>query len=246
MERSAHRSGQPRPIVLVRSGGGIAAPGQLRSLRLAVPLDGIGIDFWRAMALAGLHGALSVAGLTPDDAELVDLPALPAGGQWAAEPAALRDGAVDAVYVKGALDAAPDRRARVNNGTPRPVTVHQRLLDDRPELVARFLARPEARLQAVRPDRTRRGGRGHPGEERRAHQAGVRRRIVRTGTPGVSKDVCGRYNARRPAGHGPGVRGLPGCPVGVRSRGGPRRGGPPRATPPGPAQPAGARPEFSG
>lgn len=38
------------------------------------------------------------------------------------------------------LDAVPDRRARVNNGTPRPVTVHQQLLDEQPELVARFLA----------------------------------------------------------------------------------------------------------
>ena len=34
----------------------------------------------------------------------------------------------------------PDRRVRVNNGTPRPITVHQRLLDERPDLVARFLS----------------------------------------------------------------------------------------------------------
>ncbi|MFD9592712.1 ABC transporter substrate-binding protein [Kitasatospora sp. NPDC059973] len=146
---------EERQVVLVRAGSGIGSPGQLRGLRLAVPRHGIGIDFWRAMALAGLHGALATAGLTLDDAELVDVPAAPGGGQWAAELAALRDGVVDAVYVKGALaveaarrfgaevaielDAAPDRRSRVNNGTPRPVTVHQRLLDERPDLVARFL-----------------------------------------------------------------------------------------------------------
>ncbi|MFB7616760.1 ABC transporter substrate-binding protein [Kitasatospora sp. NPDC056181] len=147
---------EERQVVLVRSGSGITGPGQLRGLRLAVPRHGIGIDFWRAMALAGLHGALSLAGLTLEDAELVDVPALPGGGQWAAELAALRAGTVDAVYVKGALaveaarligaevavelDAVPERRTRVNNGTPRPITVHQRLLDDHPELVARFLA----------------------------------------------------------------------------------------------------------
>ncbi|MEU3567487.1 ABC transporter substrate-binding protein [Kitasatospora sp. NPDC036755] len=146
---------EERQVVLVRAGSGISEPGQLRGLRLAVPRHGIGIDFWRAMALAGFRGALGLAGLTLADAELVDVPGVPGGGQWSAELSALRDGTVDAVYVKGALaveaarrigaevavdlDAAPDRRARVNNGTPRPITVHQRLLDERPELVARFL-----------------------------------------------------------------------------------------------------------
>ncbi|MEE1824564.1 ABC transporter substrate-binding protein [Streptomyces sp. BE20] len=147
---------EERQVVLVRAGSGIAGPEQLRGRRLAVPRHGIGIDFWRAMALSGLHGALSLAGLTADDAEWVDVPAAPDGGQWAAELAALRDGVVDAVYVKGALaveaarrigaevavdlDVAPDRRARVNNGTPRPITVHQDLLDKHPDLVARFLS----------------------------------------------------------------------------------------------------------
>jgi len=65
-------------------------------------------------------------------------------------------GEVDAIYVKGAsaldqvreaglvvaidLDALPDPRFRVNNGTPRPITVHQSLLDDHFDLVVRFLA----------------------------------------------------------------------------------------------------------
>ncbi|MFB6889556.1 ABC transporter substrate-binding protein [Kitasatospora sp. NPDC056327] len=147
---------EERQVVLVRSGSGVTDPGQLRGLRLAVPHHGISIDFWRAMALAGLHGTLALAGLTADDVEWVEVPATPGGGQWAAELAALRDGVVDAVYVKGALaveaarrtgaeiavelDTVPDRRARVNNGTPRPITVHQQLLDEQPELVARFLA----------------------------------------------------------------------------------------------------------
>jgi ABC-type nitrate/sulfonate/bicarbonate transport system substrate-binding protein len=68
----------------------------------------------------------------------------------------LADGQVDAVYGKGSLfaenvaqlglvvavdlDALPDRRFRVNNGTPRPITVHERLLAERPDIVVNFLA----------------------------------------------------------------------------------------------------------
>lgn len=65
-------------------------------------------------------------------------------------------GRVDAVYVKGAsaveaarerglvvgidLDAFADRRTRVNNGTPRPITVHASFLEDHFDLLVRFLA----------------------------------------------------------------------------------------------------------
>lgn len=68
----------------------------------------------------------------------------------------LVEGRVDAVYVKGAsaidaaraagvvvgidLDAFPERRHRVNNGTPRPITVHQHTLDHHFDIVVRFLA----------------------------------------------------------------------------------------------------------
>ncbi|MGW0994066.1 ABC transporter substrate-binding protein [Streptomyces sp. NPDC002523] len=146
---------EERQSILVREDDELHAPGQLRGRRLAVPRHDIAIDFWRAMALHGHAGALSLAGLTLADAELVEVRGS-RQGQWEGELAALRDGRVDAVYVKGALaveaarrygakvaidlDAAPDRRARVNNGTPRPITVHQRLLDEHPEVVARFLA----------------------------------------------------------------------------------------------------------
>ncbi|BAJ32050.1 MULTISPECIES: ABC transporter substrate-binding protein [Kitasatospora] len=147
---------EERQAILARADSGITSAGQLRGLRLAVPRHPIAIDFWRAMALAGHHGALASAGLGWEDVESVDVEAAPGGGQWEAELAALADGRVDAVYVKGALaveaarrhgavpavelDALPDRRHRVNNGTPRPITVHQQLLDEQPELVARFLA----------------------------------------------------------------------------------------------------------
>jgi ABC-type nitrate/sulfonate/bicarbonate transport system substrate-binding protein len=67
----------------------------------------------------------------------------------------LAAGKVDAVYVKGAaaadaaeerglvvgvdLDAYPSRLARINNGTPRPIVVHQHMLDEHLDLVERFL-----------------------------------------------------------------------------------------------------------
>lgn len=72
---------------------------------------------------------------------------------WAID--ALAAGTVDAVYVKGAsaldgareagvivgidLDALPDKSARVNNGTPRPITVHQSLIDNHFDYLVRFL-----------------------------------------------------------------------------------------------------------
>lgn len=146
---------EERQSILVRADSDLRTPAQLRGKRLAVPVHPIAIDFWQAMALAGFAGALSLAGLDLGDAHLVQVPGTPKA-QWEGELAALRDGRVDAVYVKGALaveaarrygaevavdlDAAPDRRARVNNGTPRPITVRQQLLDQEPELVARFLA----------------------------------------------------------------------------------------------------------
>ncbi|WP_157253767.1 ABC transporter substrate-binding protein [Nonomuraea typhae] len=146
---------EERQAILVRAGTQLERPEQLKGRRLAVPRRPIAIDFWRAMALRGFHGALSLAGLGLADADLVDVEAAPDGGQWEAELLALAAGRVDAVYVKGALaveaalrhgaevgidlDAVPDRRARVNNGTPRPITVHQRLLDEHPDVVGRFL-----------------------------------------------------------------------------------------------------------
>ncbi|MET0364585.1 MAG: ABC transporter substrate-binding protein [Sphingobium sp.] len=76
------------------------------------------------------------------------------GRLWPIE--ALVNGDVDAIYVKGAsaldqarenglviaidLDALPNPRFRVNNGTPRPITVHQDLIDNHFDLLVRFLA----------------------------------------------------------------------------------------------------------
>ncbi|UGQ12104.1 ABC transporter substrate-binding protein [Yinghuangia sp. ASG 101] len=141
--------------ILVRDDARITGPEDLRGARLALPVHRLPIDFWRAMALRGFEGALSLAGLGLTDAVPVDVPGS-TEGQWEGELAALTRGDVDAVYVKGApaaetashygavvaidLDAVPDRRVRANNGTPRPITVHRRLLDEHPDLVDRFLA----------------------------------------------------------------------------------------------------------
>ena len=128
-----------------------------------------GSSIARGMSLHGYKGALASAGLTFDDVEFVEVPAnrsapvedLAGGragngnlaGLWALQR--LLDGEVDALYVKGAaavdaakklgivvginLDHLPERRFRVNNGTPRPITVHQSLIDDHFDVLARFL-----------------------------------------------------------------------------------------------------------
>ena len=93
------------------------------------------------------------------------------GRLWPIE--ALVNGDVDAIYVKGAaaldqardnglivavdLDALPDPRFRVNNGTPRPITVHQSLIDNHFDLLVRFLAVTlrAADWVAEQPDRLR-------------------------------------------------------------------------------------------
>lgn len=133
---------------------------RLAGRRVAVPLRAAErIDFWRAMALAGFAGALALEDQTLGAVELVDIAAQANGrgpGGFAPEVAAVADGRADAAYVKGApgleaatraglaialdLDDVPDRTIRVNNGTPRPITVHAQLLEDRPEDVVAFVA----------------------------------------------------------------------------------------------------------
>jgi ABC-type nitrate/sulfonate/bicarbonate transport system substrate-binding protein/ribulose-5-phosphate 4-epimerase/fuculose-1-phosphate aldolase len=155
--------------ILVRPYSGIRAPEHLKGLRLALPAfierevaaHVRGSSIARGMSLQGYKGVLAAAGLTLDDVELVEV----GGGQGRAEAnpgglwegiTALVAGKVDAVYVKGAsaleaaakagvvigidIDKLPGKRFRVNNGTPRPITVHQRFLDRHFDLVVRFLA----------------------------------------------------------------------------------------------------------
>lgn len=153
--------------ILVRPDSDIRSPAQLKGRRLGLPAlhaadieeNKRGRSITRYGSLHGYKGALASAGLTLDDARLVEIPSEAARGWryggWEPSLRALRDGLVDAVYVKGGaaadgaraygvevgidLDQLPERRFRVNNGTPRPVTVHQHFLDHHYDLLVRFL-----------------------------------------------------------------------------------------------------------
>jgi ABC-type nitrate/sulfonate/bicarbonate transport system substrate-binding protein len=123
-----------------------------------------GRSITRFGSLHGYKGALASVGLTLDDVRLVEVGKPDAddrdqggrhGGFWQGfEP--LLKGEVDGIYVKGAgaadgarkhglrvgidLDKLPQRRFRVNNGTPRPITVHEHFLEHHYDLLVRFLA----------------------------------------------------------------------------------------------------------
>jgi len=153
--------------ILVRPDSGISKPEHLKGLRLAlpefiehpIPSHVRGSSIARGMSLHGYKGALNVAGLTLDDVTLVEVPSgrgdrQGLGSLWAGLDE-LVAGRVDAVYVKGAsavdaakrlgavvgidLDTFPQLSSRVNNGTPRPITVNEYLLDNHFDLVVRFL-----------------------------------------------------------------------------------------------------------
>jgi ABC-type nitrate/sulfonate/bicarbonate transport system substrate-binding protein len=153
--------------ILVRKGSDLRSPEQLRGKRLALPAyrradlleNRRGRSIARHQSLAGYKGVLASAGLTLDDVHLIEVGEGEAaeraqGGFWQSyEP--LQKGQVDAIYVKGApaqdaakkfgfdvgidLDKLPERRFRVNNGTPRPITVHEDFLENHYDLLVRFL-----------------------------------------------------------------------------------------------------------
>lgn len=131
-----------------------------------IPEHQRGMSIIRAMSLIGFKGALGSAGLTFDDVELVEVNGTIGNVQgaklgdgpiemWPYD--ALLSGKVDAIYVKGApslddantvgvvvgidLDALPHRHLRVNNGTPRPITVNRRFIDEHFDHLVRFFMR---------------------------------------------------------------------------------------------------------
>jgi len=159
--------------IVALPGVGIRDAHGLNGRRIGIPRkaeDGI-VDFQRATALKGTVSALSLAGLTVADVELVWLDdALPPPQQDAAgsffglrrrlpygrEVLAAARGEIDAFFVKGAEGLVlanqigatvvaefgfhPDPKIRINNGTPRPLTVDALFLAERPDLVAELVA----------------------------------------------------------------------------------------------------------
>ncbi len=147
--------------ILTRVGGGIRGVEDLAGKRLALPVHGNLIDFQRGAAEHGFVTALGLAGKARSSARFIDVP-VPArapqavrGEAYRAETEALLSQQVDAIFVRFAhgarlakdsrfqqvidLNQHPDPLVRVNNGTPRPVTVDRAFLERHPELVVRYL-----------------------------------------------------------------------------------------------------------
>lgn len=142
--------------ILVRPDSDIRSAADLRGKRLALPAwgDSRPGSIARAMSLQGYKGALASAGLQLDDVQLVEVALLDQADATTAQLGLQRlwsgleylaRGEVDAARRLGLvvgvdLDLLPDPSHRINNGTPRPITVHQSLLDHHYPLVVRFLA----------------------------------------------------------------------------------------------------------
>lgn len=153
-------------LILVAPDSDIRELAAIRGRRLGIPKNTAKVvDFPRAQDLHGLVTGLKLAGLTPSEVEIVDVPGYdfeqrgPDGRRAHIHHAtveALLAGTVDVIYAKGALgarlvaerglrplldiNAHPDPFVRVNTGTPRPVTVNRELAQQRPDVVARYLA----------------------------------------------------------------------------------------------------------
>jgi ABC-type nitrate/sulfonate/bicarbonate transport system substrate-binding protein len=154
-------------IILVLPGSPVKKVADLRGLRLGVatrPKDKI--DFWKATTIRAYLAALKLHGLTEKDVTFVELPRDEAsfvgngsGGPLVetVEARALRRGDVDAIFHKGSrgleladalgarivydVGAHPDPRVRVNNGSPRTLTVDTGLLEANLPLVVRLIKR---------------------------------------------------------------------------------------------------------
>ncbi len=153
-----------RQAIMVRPESRIFEPADLKGRRVALPGYAAtrGNSALRGMSLHGVKNALALAGLGLGDVTFVDVPSPPVDF---AEPDTMArmwsglervaDGRIDAVYVKGGaaaeaaarlglvvgvdLDVYPSRMTRINNGTPRPITVHEHMIEEHFDLVVRFL-----------------------------------------------------------------------------------------------------------
>ncbi len=154
--------------ILTRADSGIRTLADLKGKRLGVPLHrNAVIDFQRGAAQHGYETALRVAGLGVEDVQLVDIEGPSYDSEdgprrerrdttYPFEVAALEAGDVDAIFLRFArayriaqetrfhqvinINDLPDHLQRVNNGTPRPITVDRAFLDKHPEVVVRYLA----------------------------------------------------------------------------------------------------------
>lgn len=152
--------------ILVRADSDIHAVEDLKGKRLALPQHDNLIDFQRGAALHGFLTALNLAGAGLDAATLVDVKAPfrnePRDGEprdasgIGFEAEALLAGKVDAIFLRFArgvrvardprfrqilnINELSDPLLRVGNGTPRPVTVDRRFLNEHPDVVVRYLA----------------------------------------------------------------------------------------------------------
>ncbi|MEG2267361.1 MAG: ABC transporter substrate-binding protein [Acinetobacter sp.] len=155
-------------VIIVRPDSDIKKPEDLKGKRIALPAYAAqrAGSIFRAMSLQGIRGALQLASLQFKDVEFIETAERgvnknqqvseerDASTFWSGLDALLTH-EVDAVYVKGAsaveaatkcglvvgidLDQFEDVTSRVNNGTPRPITVHEDLLEQHFELVVDFL-----------------------------------------------------------------------------------------------------------
>ncbi|KAF1042766.1 ABC transporter substrate-binding protein [Xylophilus sp.] len=154
-------------LILVAPDSDIRTLADIRGRRLGIPKNTARVvDFPRAQDLHGLVTGVRLAGLQPEDVQIVDIAghdfqqrrigAAGPGSIHQATADALLAGTVDVIYAKGAagawlvqerglrplldINAHPDPFVRVNTGTPRPVTVNRDLAEQRPDIVARYLA----------------------------------------------------------------------------------------------------------
>lgn len=156
--------------IVTRADSGLTSLKDLAGRRVGLPNHPSElVDHGRASAHHGFVSALAIAGLAQDAVTYVDLTSQRADIREDAKTGilsqperqgspvleALREGRIDAAYVKGPggiasvrkhglrvlydLTTHPDRRYHVNNAVPRPITADRELLTQHPELVIRYL-----------------------------------------------------------------------------------------------------------